>query len=65
MMQRYLYADDRSVRAQESVMRNALYSLEDYFEALAKQRLGRMTRPAFMLASFVCAVMGDVLGTPH
>ncbi len=26
-------------------MRNALYSLEDYFEALAKQRLGRMTRP--------------------
>jgi hypothetical protein len=44
-------------------MRNALYSLEDYFEALAKQRLGRLMRPAALFASFICAVLGDALGT--
>jgi hypothetical protein len=43
-------------------MRSVLYSLEDYFEALAEERKGPLTRAPALLLSFVCAVLGDALG---
>jgi hypothetical protein len=44
------------------VMRNFLYSLEDYFEALAEEHAGRFMRRPAQLMSFTCAILGDAIG---
>jgi hypothetical protein len=44
------------------VMRNFLYSLEDYFEALAEEHEGRLMRRLAQLMSFTCAILGDAIG---
>jgi hypothetical protein len=43
-------------------MRNVLYSLEDYFEALAEEHTGRFTRRPAQLMSLTCAILGDAIG---
>jgi hypothetical protein len=43
-------------------MRNLLYSLEDYFEALAEEHAGRLMRRPAQLMSFTCAILGDAIG---
>lgn len=43
-------------------MRNFLYSLEDYFEALAEEHRGRLMRRPAQLMSFTCAILGDAIG---
>jgi hypothetical protein len=44
-------------------MRNTLYYLEDHFEALAGKRRSTLTRSVALIASFVCASLGDALRT--
>lgn len=42
-------------------MRSVLYNLEDYFEALAEERAGRLTRRLALLMSCACAILGDAI----
>ena len=44
-------------------MRNALYYLEDHFEALAEKHGNTLTRSVALVVSFVCASLGDALRT--